>query len=122
MRKSKPTMYLITRIDFSILENQRSDALSYQDIGIIKGYENAQALVKKYEKATEPFRYESWESSIFLNRVYPQFYIKALCNLKEGFLTDAYHCQKHGHAPVAATSFCLSCGLSMFEMEKEEND
>lgn len=110
--------YLITRTDFDSLENNYLAALNGTTVGVAPNEAVAEALVAKYEKASEPYRYYGWGDSE-KQRPYPQFHMTALCELREVFLSDDYDCQKEDHAPVSARGLCLSCGMTIREIQKE---
>lgn len=113
--------YLITRTDFDSMENHHSSAVSTVDVGVAPNEAVAEAIVAKYEKAAESHRYYGWGDPD-RRKPYPQFYKTALCELREVFLGEEYDCQKHGHAPVSAPGLCLSCGMTMREIERERDD
>jgi hypothetical protein len=110
-------------MDFDNLENRYANAVSTVDVGVAPNEEVAEALLRKYEQATEPYRYSGWDTDYDGNRrLYPQFHMTVLCNLREVFLSEEYDCQKHEHAPVSAHGLCLSCGMIMREIRKEGGD
>lgn len=116
------TWWMITRVDFDNMENNYAAALRQRDIGIVPNEDVADLLIQKYEKATASFRYYGWGDSL-KQYPYPSFHKTALCQLSAKLLLEDYDCASRGeHAPVAAFGICLSCGMNVFEMKKQEDE